>query len=322
MDTSVADRRSVGCIEADLLLARYRELVAVHPHLHAPEAAARLGVSEAALVAARVGHGAEWLQPDLSTLLAPLADWGKVLVASRLGLGVALSILHGNRVSTDSGIIRIESGQHDIRIRTTCVDCCALLDDHDAHGHTFSLNWFNSSGDAIGRVFLFSKTERKPALAHLRAQRIEGSGRSWAASDHGPPAGSTASGFEPIEAESSTIVAAGRTAGVIAGHALRHAALLPAVRLTCTTGSVLQRYTGPLTKITGEWPALHATEAGIKLHTHLQHTTRAERCVGTDGQPWLRFCDTEGSTLDICPAGSVTSAATWVSHLLAMECAP
>lgn len=54
----------------DALRVAWADLVAQHPHLHGPEVALRLGVPEAAMIAARIGHGAVELVPDLSAVLA------------------------------------------------------------------------------------------------------------------------------------------------------------------------------------------------------------------------------------------------------------
>jgi hypothetical protein len=319
MSTALSEGQPLGCPDPDLLLAQYRKLVDAHPHMHAPEAAARLGVSEAVLVAARVGHGALWLSTDLARLLGPLPQWGKVLIASRLRLGVVLSILYAQECVTDAESCLVTGPEHAIRIRREGIAGCVLLEDHDAHGHTYSLNWFDAAGDAMGRVYLFSKGDRKAAIEHLQAHAIAGYGRQWTAS-RGNPATTHAQDSAQVDRHpSGRIVATNVHAARLAGHALTHAGKLSGVRMTCTNHALTQQYCGPLGKTWGDWPALHAADAGIKLHTHLQHITTAEHGIDPSGQPLLRFADEDGATLEIQPVAGAASPASWVSHVLAME---
>lgn len=319
MDTRVAARQPDGCVDPDLLLLQFRDLVAAHPHMHGPEAAARLGVTEAMLMAARVGQDAAWLQPDLPALLESIPQWGKVLIASRLQLGVVLSILYAESAAKAEERFVVEGDAHQISIGTHGVAGCVLLEDHDAHGHTYSLNWFNRAGDAMGRVYLFSKTERKLALDRLRAHVIEGTGRSWQPRSAAMPGEVGAATSAEDTSVSRRAVATGRRAGTLAGHALSQCAALESLRLVCASSAMTQTYTGTLGKVSGEWPLLHASDAGIKLHAHLQNVTLAEHCVGRDGAPWLRFSDASGQALNLAPQGRSIAPAAWVSHVLAME---
>jgi hypothetical protein len=73
----------------DALRLAWADLVAGNAHLHGPEVAQRLGVPEAAMLAARIGHGATELVPDLAALLRPCGQWGKLLLACGFGQTVA-----------------------------------------------------------------------------------------------------------------------------------------------------------------------------------------------------------------------------------------
>lgn len=69
--------------QASELLARWRALLAEEPGVRARNAAARLGVSEGELVAARCGDGVTRMRNDHQALLESLVQIGELLTITR-----------------------------------------------------------------------------------------------------------------------------------------------------------------------------------------------------------------------------------------------
>ena len=214
-------------MDPDAVLSDWRELVRQNPHIHGPEAAARAGVTEAALLAARIGHGATGLLTDLAQLLAPLPSWGKVLIAARTDLGVMLDILHVQQVSPAGTALAVRGVEHSIVIGCDGVDRCYLLEDHDTHGHTYSINWFDAQGQVLGRVFLFSKTERREALEHIGRCASADAVRTWV------PGGGARPEHRRIHgrAGEEIVVAFGERAATLALRAVLSCSRWPAMQL-------------------------------------------------------------------------------------------
>jgi|YNPMSStandDraft_2_1061718.scaffolds.fasta_scaffold10462_1 putative heme degradation protein len=127
------------------LYSRWRALLAEHRHLHGPEAAALLGVPEAALLASATGKGNTPLAGSLTDILAPVASWGRVLLAARNALGVHLNVMGRAHLELTAAEIVLHDEQHEIRLATTGIARIDLFEENDAHGRTLSLNWFDSS---------------------------------------------------------------------------------------------------------------------------------------------------------------------------------
>lgn len=310
--TSAAHRRDDLRADPERLLAEWRALIERMHHLHGPEAAAMLGVPEAALIASRVGTGAVALAPQLAKLVSSMPDWGKVLVAVRSDLGVALAILDGVVPATQEGALRIVSGHHDLALGTDAIGSCYLFEDHDAHGHTLSLNWFDGQGDVIGRIFLVSKSGWANARAQLEAFALPDQARS-------PPARAWATPAivrHVRRPANGTAIATAEGAGELMTKAILALARIPSARLDLEGRGAALRYTGPLAKTSHTPPAVHATSEGCKLHARPLKAVAAWWCEEPGEAPGLRFEDGGGGSLTLVTGGESTAASAWARSLV------
>ncbi len=303
--------------DPDHILDAWRVLLTKHHHLHGPEAAAMLGVPEAALVASRVGSGAVALSPDLAQCLSPLDRWGKVLVASRCAFGVVLAIVEGARVERcpDGRLLRLRSAQHDVMLDADTAASSYLFEDRDAHGHTFSVNWFDGRGDCVGRVFLIAKSGREHALTWLRAQALPEQSRMAVTS----PVRATRTPHHELSGTTDPEpLAAGKAAATLLQRAILAANRLPELTLAMEGMGTAIVYRGPLGKTHETPPSTHAADEGCKLHARPGATATAWRWrsrhrAATEG---LRFDAGDGGQLYLIPEGQGAVAIGWLEELL------
>ncbi|UUX49230.1 hypothetical protein NUH88_17730 [Nisaea acidiphila] len=153
-DTSVP-----GSVDPGTVLEEWRALLATGEHLHAPDIARRLGVSEAALLAARAGTGAVRLSVDPIRVLAPLADCGRVLCAFANECGVHMPLGDVSVTAGIDGVLRISGSHMSAEIDDGAVAEIFLFEDHDPnHGNTRSLQFFSSTGAPVFKTFVFHKS--------------------------------------------------------------------------------------------------------------------------------------------------------------------
>jgi hypothetical protein len=286
------------------LYAAWRQALRDNPHLHGPEAAARLRVPEAALMVSACGRGNTSLSGALAELLAPAAAWGRVLVASRNGLGVKLDVLgQAQAFLLDDGGVRLSDAHHDIVLSAQGIARFELFEEEDGHGRTLSLNWFDGQGHVVGRLFLMSKSGREDALPHLMAFATAAQSRHWA-----PQALST----PPIAAWPDE---AGEPLPGAAVEWARAAILacdaVPLMRLALSGRGARSVYTGPLSKTSSTPPAVHATDLLCKLHARPAGAQHARKLYGGG----LEVRDAEGAALQITPA---TEPAAWWARVHAL----
>jgi len=165
--------------DPDRLLAERDRIVAGGEHLHGPEIAARLGVPEAAVMASRVGRDALRLDVNLPSLIAPLVDWSKVLVAIRSAYGVALAIGRFAYAGATGSRVHARSAEHRVDVDAAAACAVFLLREEDMHGKSVSLNAFDAAGDALLRIYLMSKDGRDRAVPHLESFVARDGSRLW-----------------------------------------------------------------------------------------------------------------------------------------------
>lgn len=154
----------------DAILAAWQGLLDTGAHLHPPEIARRLDVSEAALVASRIGTGATRLVPDLARCLAPVKDWGRVLCAFSSHCGVHMPLGQVATHVDDAGRLILQ-GDHmrGVVDAGAIAEVILFVDRDDSHGNTRSLQFFDGQGAAVLKVFIFHKTAFAEANAHFQA---------------------------------------------------------------------------------------------------------------------------------------------------------
>jgi hypothetical protein len=265
------------------LYARWRALLAEYHHLHGPEAAALLGVPEAALLASATGRGNRSLAGSLADILAPVAGWGRVLLAARNGLGVHLNVMAQARIEAVAG----------------------GLEENDAHGRTLSLNWFDAAGHAIGRLFLMSKDGRDVAVPHLAYFHQAQPTDRWApGAAEMPPLVllESAHGWRELTQPMQGTVpdrSAWATAAILC---CDHAG---GMELGMAGPGVAAVYRGLLGKVSHTPPAAHATDLLCKLHAR----PGAATAVHAFGEHGLSVRSADGGELRLQPLGE--DAAAW-----------
>lgn len=278
--------------DPDRLLARWRALLTAQPHMHLPQAAMALGVSEAALVATRVGDGAVCLQPRLAVLLDGIGQWRKVFVVTPNRLGVTIAILNVlDCYERAADRIELVGEQHRIVIDAARIRHCYLFEDRDVHGHSLSLCWFDAQGTGLGKLFLRSRSGQELAVPRLMAQALPEQSRIFRGTQHSDAAGDKA-------APSS--MNANAQAERLAHAALAAASRLEAVELRMTGGAVDSLYRGPLASFSQTPGALHLSAAGCKAHLRPAAAQAVSPLQQGDGRHGLRI-DTANGSLSILP---------------------
>lgn len=170
MERAVPARSDAGrmrLLDPDRLLTDWKVLAARHHHLHAPEAAKLMDVPEAALTAARIGTGATRLKADMVEILAPLAEWGRVLCAGSNACGVHMP-LGKTEVRHDGDALVLSAGHMRAMIDHAAIeDAYLFVNSDENHGNSRSLQFFDSAGNTVLKVFIFHKTRFEEAERYL-----------------------------------------------------------------------------------------------------------------------------------------------------------
>lgn len=290
--------------DPDRLLARWQALLAEQPHTHLPQAAAALGVSEGALVATRVGNGAVRLQPRLAALFDGIEQWRKVFVVTPNRLGVTIAILNVLSCSERGGGLELLGEQHWIAIDTARVRHCYLFEDHDVHGRSLSLCWFDAEGNGLGKLFLRSRSGQEVAVPRLMARALPEQSRVFGAAER---SGVTRGIFAPHTLKTNP------QAERLTQAALAAASRLEAVELRMTGGAVDSLYSGPLTSFSQTPGALHLSAAGCKAHLRPAAAQAITPLQHDDGRHGLRI-DTGNGALLITPTAGTDRH--WLKSLM------
>jgi len=289
----------------DALAEQWRTLRAAHHHLHSPDAARRLRVPEAALMASHQGQGAWSLRPDLSALLNSMEQWGRVILVARNGLGVGMVLGSGVCVSSrkDWLVMQEPAGPSELFVQPSAVHEVWLLEDHDAHGHTFSVNAFDGQGHAILRVFLMSKQGREIALPHLQRFETDRVRGAWApavpAATLADPAQTAAcfSNAVPEHDHSGPTDASRDPHETVIRYFEQSAERAGPVTLRFCGAAVGFQYHGPFGKTSTTPGAVHAHDTGFKLHLRLD----AARNVTVDSVHGLIVREEAGGWVQVAP---------------------
>jgi putative heme degradation protein len=294
----------------------WADLLAQNHHLHGPEVAARLGVPEAAMLAARIGHGAVALVPDLAALLAPCGQWGKVLLAARNRLGVALMIMDDPAVQVHDTHVHLQTARHLGVVSTVGIDRCYLFEEHDHHGHTLSLNWFDGRGDVIGRLFLMSKSGREVALPVLHALALPNQNPHWQPGEAMPsavvlPDAPAASAVE------TDVWATGAATPAAAEQVVMACAAATDMTVVLQGAGVAVRYSGPLAKTMRTPGAVHAADSACKLHLRMDAATQLALAPASasDGAPTLWVQDGQGGSMAFAAGPWQAASQAWLATL-------
>lgn len=292
----------------------WANLLVQNHHLHGPEVAARLGVPEAAMLAARIGHGALELVPDLAALLAPCGQWGKVLLAARNRLGVALMVMDDPDVQVQNSVVHLQTVRHLGVVSTLGIDRCYLFEEHDHHGHTVSLNWFDGRGDVIGRLFLMSKSGRELALPGLHALALPHQNPLWQPGEAMPSA-VVLSGAVIASGNETAVWATGADTPAAAEQVVMACAAATDMTVVLHGAGMAVRYSGPLAKTMRTPGAVHASDAACKLHLRMGAATELALAPAADGAPTLWVQDDQGGSMAFAAGPWQEASQAWLATL-------
>lgn len=141
-------------LPSNSLLKAYQDLRAQEPKLRIRDAAARLEVSEAELVAASVGQGVTRLQAPYADFLQALPSLGRVMTLTRNESAVHET--HGayDKVSIHGQVGLVVGSELDLRIFFQGWDSIFAVEDSSQDEVRRSLQVFDPWGDAVHKIFL------------------------------------------------------------------------------------------------------------------------------------------------------------------------
>ncbi|MBN9428191.1 MAG: hypothetical protein J0H09_16945 [Burkholderiales bacterium] len=301
--------RGHGEHDGDRLLERWQALLARQPHLHIRQAATALQVPEAALLASRVGTGAVRLAPRLREMLAGIEQWRKLFVVTPNRLGVSIAILNAQPLQEygdPNAPLLLLGDQHRIVIDTKRVHACYLFEDHDVHGHSLSLCWFDEHGNGLGKLFLRSRRGQEFAQPGLMAFALPEQSQRFVARALAASRVNDHRTATPCDREH---------AARLARAALLDASRFQAVELSMTGGALTSTYQGTSPACSAQAQALHLVAAGCKLHLRLAPARSACAVRTLDGRAGLRV-DTVDGSLSIVPCLDAPAGQRWLDALL------
>ncbi|GEM_PF-2631405 len=254
----------------DEILKEWMDLRKERPHTHDPEAAAILGVPEAALHASRVGRGAVVLTTDLRSLLTPLPEWRRVFVVNRTLFGVNI---HSLKVESTLGgsatEIRLNDPRNDILIMTQDVHQCFYIEDQTEHGRSAGLAWFNQSGHVLGKILLRSRQGQEIAKPHFLKHALADQSRIFLSD------GCTENGtFDHNHSQTTSVKKAIETVQKLLLRTSQKFSMVRAIAMH--SQGMISRYSAPLSKsnATGSW--VHASSVDFKCHLRLDAAVHAQ----------------------------------------------
>lgn len=144
----------------DLYLA-WQVLRSEQPRLRARDAAAQLSVSEAELLASRVGEDALLLRADWPALLPALVTLGEVMVLTRNEHCVheRHGVYRDTTVMANGKMGLVVSADIDLRLFLSGWHSAFALTDETKRGTQRSLQFFDEQGTAVHKVFLTESSD-------------------------------------------------------------------------------------------------------------------------------------------------------------------
>lgn len=136
------------------LMARWLALTSENPGLRARDAAARLGVSEAELLAARCGAGVRRLDGPWQELLKELPALGTVMVLTRNESAVHEKVGRFDKISTFKNMGLVLNREVDLRLFFSRWHFGFAVTENAQAGPRHSLQFFDLDGLAVHKVYL------------------------------------------------------------------------------------------------------------------------------------------------------------------------
>jgi hypothetical protein len=285
---------------------------AIHPipHGHA-RAAASLRVKESELLRALDGHGVHILHNELAELLAPAAQWGRILVEVHHPLGFAYLGLSPRQVRNDGGQVALLEPDRQLLLAGNAFAECFLVHGAGACG----LHGFDERGELVARVHLTSHSAgaitHSLAMQHLLAHA---SAAGAAPQPESRAAGSrlTRPGWCTIDRQIHAPEALAELCRML-NVTLDEA---PAMQFAVESESaILACQATPLHKA-GAHAAVPQGLRDCKVHLRGAAVRHATLCTGSDARPFVRLHALGGSCLRFQHAGSPAQAQAWIETLM------
>lgn len=142
------------------LYEQYLDAKTQNPALYARDLAAQLGVSEAELTHARVGHDARRLNNDTRALLGALEAVGEVKAITRNEYAVHehLGRYQNQHLGGHAGLI-LNPRELDLRMFLNQWSSAFTLTENGRHGVRHSIQFFDPHGDAIHKIYATDQTD-------------------------------------------------------------------------------------------------------------------------------------------------------------------
>ncbi|QDE38042.1 hemin-degrading factor [Luteibacter pinisoli] len=162
-------------IDIPALLNGYRHLRETEPGLRARDAALRLGVSEGALVASRVGDGVTRLEGELPALIRDLPALGKVMALTRNAYCVHEKTGQYDQVDIGGAMGIVLAGDIDLRLFLKHWRYGFAVKETSRGRELESLQFFDGDGTAVHKVYLTEETNRSAwrALLHRYTAAVQ-----------------------------------------------------------------------------------------------------------------------------------------------------
>jgi putative hemin transport protein len=150
-------------LTAEEIARRWSELLESEPRTRTRDAAAKIGVSEAQLVAVKCGAGARRLEADWGAFLARLEPLGEVMALTRNNSIVSEKIGRYRNVEMFGHVGQVLDTGIDLRVFPGRWRHAFAVAEESRGGVRRSLQFFDASGGAIHKVFL---TENSDSAAY------------------------------------------------------------------------------------------------------------------------------------------------------------
>lgn len=162
-------------IDIPALLHGYRQLREAEPGLRARDAAQRLGVSEGALVASRVGDGVTRLEGELPQLIRDLPALGRVMALTRNEYCVHEKKGQYDHIDIGGAMGIVLAEEIDLRLFLKHWRYGFAVKEVSRGRELESLQFFDGDGKAVHKVYVMEETNRSAwrALLHRYTAAVQ-----------------------------------------------------------------------------------------------------------------------------------------------------
>ncbi|HEB0106926.1 TPA: hemin-degrading factor, partial [Serratia marcescens] len=145
---------------SNTLYERYQQAKIDHPGKYARDLAAILGVSEAELTHARVGHDTRRLQADARTLLTELEQVGvtKSITRNSYAVHEQMGRYRNQHLNGHAGLI-LNPRELDLRLFLNHWTSVFAMSETNKRGVRHSIQFFDQQGDALHKVYTTEETD-------------------------------------------------------------------------------------------------------------------------------------------------------------------